>query len=123
MITSRSLLKAGLPVSVIQKQDQREKGLTSGIVESILTNSESHHQGIKVRLTNGIVGRVAKINKDNSETVLGRENIREEAMDGPRKLLMSDFMPAEESRWTCIACTFLNRVEYLTCEMCLNIRN
>jgi uncharacterized repeat protein (TIGR03833 family) len=51
----------GRKVQVVQKQDQRSGKLTSGIVKDILTNSPSHPHGIKVRLTDGTVGRVKEI--------------------------------------------------------------
>lgn len=57
----RSDIKPGLKVSVVQKQDQRTNKLTDGIVKDILTNSNNHPHGIKVRLTSGIVGRVKHI--------------------------------------------------------------
>ncbi len=58
---NRSDIKAGILVQVVQKQDQRTGKLTEGIVKDILTKSSTHPHGIKVRLTNGIVGRVKKI--------------------------------------------------------------
>jgi len=54
-------IKAGLNVNIVLKQDQRSGKLTNGIVKNILTNSAFHPHGIKVRLTNGDVGRVKKI--------------------------------------------------------------
>ncbi|MCJ7618207.1 MAG: YwbE family protein, partial [Desulfobacterales bacterium] len=48
----------GLKVSIVLKQDQRTGKLTEGIVRDILTKSTTHPHGIKVRLENGIVGRV-----------------------------------------------------------------
>ena len=57
----RNDIKAGIKVLVVQKQDQRSGKLTEGIVKDILTNSSAHPHGIKVRLENGIVGRVQKI--------------------------------------------------------------
>ncbi len=57
---NRSDIKAGTLVQVVQKQDQRTGKLTEGIVKDILTKSSTHPHGIKVRLTNGIVGRVKK---------------------------------------------------------------
>ncbi len=57
----RNDIKAGMKVLVVQKQDQRSGKLTEGIVKDILTNSSTHPHGIKVRLENGIVGRVQKI--------------------------------------------------------------
>ncbi len=58
---SRSHIKPGIKVSVVQKQDQRTNKLTDGVVKDILTNSNNHPHGIKVRLTSGIVGRVKHI--------------------------------------------------------------
>jgi uncharacterized repeat protein (TIGR03833 family) len=58
----RANIKTGITVSIVQKQDQRSGKLTEGIVKDILTNSPNHPHGIKVRLTNGIVGRVQQIN-------------------------------------------------------------
>ncbi|GEM01346.1 conserved hypothetical protein [Halolactibacillus halophilus] len=58
---SRSNIKPGIKVSVVQKQDQRTNKLTEGIVKDILTNSNNHPHGIKVRLTSGVVGRVKHV--------------------------------------------------------------
>jgi len=60
--TKRAEIKAGQEVSIVLKQDQRTGKLTTGIVKDILTNSPSHPHGIKVRLENGLVGRVKNIN-------------------------------------------------------------
>jgi len=58
---NRSDIKAGTRVQVVQKQDQRTGKLTEGIVKDILTKSSTHPHGVKVRLTNGVVGRVKKV--------------------------------------------------------------
>ena len=57
----RAEIKPGTRVMVVQKQDQRSGKLTEGIVKDLLTKSATHPHGIKVRLENGIVGRVKKI--------------------------------------------------------------
>ena len=54
-------IKQGLKVKIVLKQDQRSGKLTEGIVKNILTNSPTHPHGIKVRLTDGQVGRVKEI--------------------------------------------------------------
>lgn len=59
--TKRDNIKIGSLVNVVQKQDQRSGRLTEGSVEKILTNSATHHHGIKVRLESRIVGRVKEI--------------------------------------------------------------
>jgi uncharacterized repeat protein (TIGR03833 family) len=58
---NRADIKPGTSVKVVQKQDQRSGKLTEGTVKDILTNSSTHPHGIKVRLENGIVGRVKEI--------------------------------------------------------------
>ena len=50
---------------VVQKQDKRSGKLTEGFVKNILTKSSVHHRGIKVRLHNGLVGRVQELLNDN----------------------------------------------------------
>lgn len=57
----RSNIKPGLKVRIVLKQDQLTGKLTEGVVKDILTNSPSHPHGIKVRLTNGAIGRVKEI--------------------------------------------------------------
>jgi len=58
---NRNNIKQGLRVLIVQKQDQATGKLTEGSVESILTNSSTHPHGIKVRLVDGVVGRVKQI--------------------------------------------------------------
>jgi uncharacterized repeat protein (TIGR03833 family) len=58
---TRSEIKPGMRVRVVEKQNQRTGQLTEGIVERILTKSPTHPHGIKVMLENGIVGRVKEI--------------------------------------------------------------
>lgn len=59
--TKRTNIKPGAHVRVVQKQDQRSGKLTEGVVKDILTNASNHPHGIKVRLENGVVGRVKEI--------------------------------------------------------------
>ena len=54
----RSLIKPGQKVSIVLKKDQKAGNLTDGLVKDLLTKSSSHPHGIKVRLENGLVGRV-----------------------------------------------------------------
>jgi uncharacterized repeat protein (TIGR03833 family) len=58
---TRANIKPGIMVLIVLKQDQRTGKLTKGIVKDILTNSPTHPHGIKVRLTDGQVGRVKEI--------------------------------------------------------------
>lgn len=65
---SRSQIHTGAEVMIVLKKDQRSGVLTPGTVQDILTKSSSHPHGIKVRLTNGQVGRVKQIVTDDSST-------------------------------------------------------
>ncbi|QEN07247.1 YwbE family protein [Oceanispirochaeta crateris] len=58
---NRENIKAGLKVAIVLKQDQRSGKRTEGIVADLLTKSSFHPHGIKVRLTDGQVGRVQEI--------------------------------------------------------------
>ena len=58
---TRSNIKPGMTVLIVLKQDQRTGKLTRGVVKDILTKSPNHPHGIKVRLTDGQVGRVKEI--------------------------------------------------------------
>ncbi len=58
---NRQDIRPGLEVSIVLKQDQRTGKLTRGTVKDILTKSVSHPHGIKVRLVDGQIGRVQKI--------------------------------------------------------------
>lgn len=58
---NRKDVRPGVKVSIVLKQDQRTGKRTEGVVKDILTNSQFHPHGIKVRLTDGQVGRVQEI--------------------------------------------------------------
>jgi uncharacterized repeat protein (TIGR03833 family) len=61
---TRSQIKPGMRVRIVEKQNQRTGKLTEGVVQRILTNSPHHPHGIKVMLDSGIVGRVKEIVTD-----------------------------------------------------------
>ena len=58
---NRDDVAIGASVDVILKEDQRTGKLTRGVVAELLTNSQFHPHGIKVRLESGEVGRVQNI--------------------------------------------------------------
>ena len=64
--TRRADITPGIRVQVVQKQDQRSGTLTEGTVSTILTKSATHPHGIKVCLTDGVVGRVKTILSERS---------------------------------------------------------
>jgi uncharacterized repeat protein (TIGR03833 family) len=54
----RKNIHPGLEVEIILKKDQRTGRTTAGVVKDLLTKSEFHPHGIKVRLEDGQVGRI-----------------------------------------------------------------
>ena len=58
---TRGNINRGSRVKVVQKGNQKTGKLTEGTVKEILTKSSSHPYGIKVRLENGIIGRVKEV--------------------------------------------------------------
>jgi uncharacterized repeat protein (TIGR03833 family) len=65
--TIRANIKPGMLVNIILKKDQRTGVLTEGVVKQILTSAPKHHQGIKVRLEDGQIGRVQEILEDDTD--------------------------------------------------------
>ena len=61
---NRKDIYPGLEVGIILKKDQRSANITYGVVKDLLTSSAFHSRGIKVRLDDGQVGRVAEIVED-----------------------------------------------------------
>ena len=57
----RKNIRPGLRVAIVLKRDQRTGRRTVGIVKDILTSAAFHSRGIKVRLTDGQIGRVQEI--------------------------------------------------------------
>ena len=58
---NRKDINVGQKVKIVQKKDQRSGTLTEGVVARLLTNSATHPHGIKVKLEDGLVGRVKEI--------------------------------------------------------------
>lgn len=54
-------VRAGVEVDIILKKDQGSARLTRGVVKDVLTKSNFHPHGIKVRLVSGEVGRVQNV--------------------------------------------------------------
>jgi uncharacterized repeat protein (TIGR03833 family) len=63
----RKNIRPGLRVAIVLKQDQRTGRQTIGVVKDLLTNSNFHPHGIKVRLIDGQVGRVQEILIDENK--------------------------------------------------------
>lgn len=61
---NRKDIRPGLRVAIVLKQDQRTGRRTIGVVKDILTSSPTHPHGIKVRLEDGLIGRVQEIDPE-----------------------------------------------------------
>lgn len=68
----RKDIRPGLRVAIVRKQDQRTGLRTVGVVKDILTSAPHHTRGIKVRLTDGQVGRVHAIEPADGPGALGQ---------------------------------------------------
>ncbi|MGV3705931.1 MAG: YwbE family protein [Arcticibacter sp.] len=64
---NRKDIYPGLEVDIILKKDQRSGTLTRGIVKNLLTSAAHHSRGIKVRLEDGQIGRVANIPEQDED--------------------------------------------------------
>ena len=58
---NRQDVQIGKTVDIVLKADQQTGKLTHGVIAELLTNSQFHPHGIKVRLEDGQVGRIQKI--------------------------------------------------------------
>ena len=63
--TRRADLRPGLDVLVELTEDKRTGKLTGGRVMEIITTAPNHPHGIKVKLENGLVGRIKQIIQSN----------------------------------------------------------
>jgi uncharacterized repeat protein (TIGR03833 family) len=61
----RSEIEPGMTVGIVLKKDQQSNALTWGVVKELLTSAPTHSRGIKVRLTDGQVGRVRVLGGPN----------------------------------------------------------
>lgn len=63
--TRRADIRPGIDVLVELTEDKRTGRLTGGRVKEILTSAPNHPHGIKVKLENGLVGRIKQIIQSN----------------------------------------------------------
>jgi uncharacterized repeat protein (TIGR03833 family) len=59
--------KPGDKVKIVQKKDYASGALTEGAVKDVLTRKQVHPRGHKVRLTNGIIGRVQEFSGEEKQ--------------------------------------------------------
>ncbi|OQR81175.1 hypothetical protein ACHHYP_16697 [Achlya hypogyna] len=134
--TVNSNIRPGMSVAVVQKLDQPTGRLTYGTVAQTLTNSALHHRGIKVRLTDGTVGRVQHIvdadfvppTEEPEPSPPNRLRLQDFInVPPPPKLLLHEFIEplappttgeVDARPWPCAVCTFVNSGFLVVCEMC-----
>jgi uncharacterized repeat protein (TIGR03833 family) len=63
--TRRADIRPGIDVMVELTEDKRTGRLTGGKVKEILTSAPIHPHGIKVKLENGMIGRIKQIIQSN----------------------------------------------------------
>ena len=63
--TRRADIRPGIDVLVELTEDKRTGKLTGGRVVEIITTAPNHPHGIKVKLENGLVGRIKQIIQSN----------------------------------------------------------
>ncbi len=80
-VPTRQEIKIGSRVKVIEKVNYETGEVTEGTVAQILTSKPNHPRGIKVRLTNGIVGRVQAL---GGQPIVPVETQEPEVTDGPK---------------------------------------
>ena len=68
--------KPGEKVLIAQKKDYESGKLTEGVVKDVLTSKQFHPRGHKVRLDNGIIGRVQRFADDNLAQTIENEPIK-----------------------------------------------
>ena len=85
----RNQIKIGSKVKVIEKVNYESGAVTVGEVAQILTSKPNHPRGIKVRLTNGIVGRVQAM---GDQPIVPVETEEPEVQDGPK----INYTPSED---------------------------
>ena len=59
--------KLGDKVIIIEKKNYDSGQLTEGVVKDVLTSKKFHPRGHKVRLNNGVIGRVQKFSDSDNE--------------------------------------------------------
>ena len=81
----RADIQIGSDVDVIRKEDQRSGSTTRGMVREFLTNSATHPQGLKVRLVDGTIGRVARVHAGKAEVASSKPGGAESADNSEKK--------------------------------------
>lgn len=90
----RADIPIGVDVDVIRKEDQASGAVRRGKVREFLTNSSTHPQGVKVRLEDGTIGRVARVHTGEPAAVEGSRPGGDESGGGGGSDISSPTEPA-----------------------------
>lgn len=74
-VPKRSEIKIGSRVKIAEKKNYANGVITEGTVNAILTSKEDHPRGVKVRLTNGIIGRVQALGAEDPKPLSNNDNL------------------------------------------------
>ncbi len=91
----RANIKPGIKVEIVQKKDYKTGSTVEGVVGEVLTKSQYHPYGIKVRLIDGTVGRVKRIIQPDDNTIKESRGI-----DNSSKVKNSTFHNDENGKTT-----------------------
>jgi len=96
-------LQSGTGVNIVLKADQSSGKLTTGQIADILTRGD-HPRGIKVRLTNGQIGRVQSLSKyknsvHQDSSVASQPSFSYDAVGTPQKQPLSVTAAPNGGRW------------------------
>ncbi|KAH9259611.1 hypothetical protein BASA81_002033 [Batrachochytrium salamandrivorans] len=117
-VTLRSAIGLGQAVWLVQKQDQGTGRLSHGVVAALLTSSANHPRGIKVRTTNGLVGRVERLDLGGEVVVEESDFAPPPAAAAAREWPITTKSKQRQRTWTCKQCTLINPGNLSQCEVC-----
>ncbi|KAL9580359.1 MAG: hypothetical protein Q9212_004540 [Teloschistes hypoglaucus] len=83
-VPKSSELQPGAKVNIILKADQSTGKRTTGHIADILTKNNNHPHGIKVRLTDGQIGRVQSMSATDPSTINPNHNAHTGTQYNPR---------------------------------------
>ncbi|KAK7958568.1 hypothetical protein PG988_013416 [Apiospora saccharicola] len=102
-VPNTSQVVPGASVSIVLKADQRTGREVQGVVQNVLTRGD-HHRGIKVRLTDGRIGRVQRMassladGASSSPTATGFTGAGSSPAGGPGPTLSTAPQPIQFTR-------------------------
>src|SRR3989304_8426942 len=81
--------KRGDKVFVIKKEDYGTEDYVEGVVKDVLTSRPNHPRGHKVRLTNGVIGRVQKFSDQPNSKPIQPKYLEDRDLKEPEQIVPS----------------------------------